>query len=144
MWAPPNIKRLNEEAAKDAEATEALAETPEKVECLYCDQPATEAWPYYDIFSEDPKGVVGLCEEHAQDGTPEGYFWCDGCGRLMIENYTWETYYVHTDDGAYCLRCYAEAEIENPENWFDPAKVVGVGEAPDSEQPGRARGSGVR
>jgi len=40
-----------------------------------------------DILSNDPKRLLLECDECCDRyGTPEGYFLCDGCERLMIEN----------------------------------------------------------
>ena len=54
------------------------------MQCEFCDKPATKTSRqyWYDIFSNDPKGVIGLCQEHENDygSIPEGYFYCDACG----------------------------------------------------------------
>jgi len=75
---------------------------------------ATTAHLYYDICSDDPKGLVGRCQEHDDDfrNIPEGYFYCEGCNRLMVENYTWELYSVCTDSGKFCL------------NWFPTGQTA--------------------
>ena len=76
---------------------------------------------WYDPFSEDPKGLFFICEEHdGYYGSPtEGYFVCDDCGKTHAENYTWEVYRVDTDGGTFCMRCFAYQEIHNEENWLD-------------------------
>jgi hypothetical protein len=117
MWSLPDINRMNAEASRTRKSIIEQASTlkDEKGEALACDcceQPATSAEVYFDIFSDDPKGVVAECEEH--EGQHEGHFTCDGCERLMVENYTWELYYVHTKDGEMlCLKCWAERVLED-------------------------------
>ena len=106
MWSLPDIVRMNAEAAS-ASAREALLGAVRKhldsqgnpIHCDYCGNQAEEVSPWFDIFSDAAKGVVAMCQEHydAYGPAPEGYFWCDGCERLMVENYTWELYGVCTD-----------------------------------------------
>lgn len=125
MWSLPDIVRMNAEAAS---ARESLLGAVEKhldsqgnpIQCDYCDSDAVEVTPYFDIFGDDPKGVVAMCPEHhaAYGSTPEGYFWCDGCERLMVENYTWELYSACTDSGQFCLNCHRENELLEPDNWI--------------------------
>jgi len=84
-----------------------------------------------DPFSDDPKGLFFLCEEHdGYYGNPtEGFFTCDGCGEVFIENYTWELYYVVDECEIFCMKCYAENYIANEENWInlrDPSVIDSV------------------
>lgn len=74
----------------------------------------------YDIFSDDPKEILTLCEHHdGYYGSPsEGYFTCADCGRVMAENYTWETYNVIVDDEELCLPCAAKHYIADDDNWI--------------------------
>ena len=93
----------------------------ERITCEHCEKPATRLYLWYDIFSDDPKGIIGLCDEHDYYyGDPaEGYFTCEFCGRVFITNYTWENYYVITEDGrTLCLNCYLDEQLENEENWI--------------------------
>jgi len=78
---------------------------------------------WYDPFSEDPKGLIYLCEDHhGEFGNPtEGFFTCGECGKVHIENYTWELYYVEKDGELLCMRCAAKQEIEDEDNWIDLA-----------------------
>ncbi len=125
MWSLPDIIAMNNAAAEEGhrKQLERAVKTGkldgEPVECEYCERPAVRLDEYYDIFSDDPKGVVGLCERHSEDyGTPEGYFRCDGCYKLHVENYTWENYYHVTDGEILCLNCYAREVVEDPESWI--------------------------
>jgi len=133
MWSLPNIQAMNQ-AAED-EATQAairrmaekhLDESGRRAECQHCTDPATISYEWFDIFSDDPKGVIHLCEGHdGYYGRPaEGYFECDGCGRVFIENYTWELYYAVEVDlcETLCLNCHRERELAKPENWIKLTK----------------------
>jgi hypothetical protein len=66
--------------------------------------------------------VLFLCDEHfGYYGYPdEGYFWCHSCERTFIESYTWENYFYVDDEecGVYCLNCYAEKVINDPDEWI--------------------------
>jgi hypothetical protein len=125
MWALPNIKRLNDEAAGvdfKARHRKQLCGRA-KVECYICDKPATKGsrQEWFDIFSDEPKGVIGLCKAHEEDygGTPEGYFFCEDCQRLFIQNYTWEMYCTQNEQGdIVCLNCKAKEYVEDGENWI--------------------------
>lgn len=37
----------------------------------------------------------------------------------MIENYSWELYYINTDDGPQCLPCACQRYIDDPTNWLE-------------------------
>ncbi len=75
---------------------------------------------WFDIFSDDPKGVLTLCEQHdGYYGSPsEGYFECESCNRVLIENYTWELYFADTDSGRLCLPCYAQEILQDEDKWI--------------------------
>ena len=124
MWCLPSLSKINEEAARNADKHRRAVETGElegkRICCEYCREQADSIYLWYDIFSEDAKGVLGLCSKHAgYYGSPaEGFFTCDDCGRVFIENYTWELYGVSNDDGVFCLNCHAKREIETDENWI--------------------------
>src|SRR5437762_967324 len=127
MWSLPDVRRLNAEAASDTAPKTILKAVHQHLDslgnpihCDYCGNEAEEVSPWFDIFSDDSKGVVALCQEHYDKygPAPEGYFWCDGCERLMAENYTWELYSVCTDSGQFCLNCYRETELQNSLNWI--------------------------
>ena len=128
MWSLPDINTLNSDAAKNAKR---LIKEAKKVEtdlgkCEYnhtgeCAQPISK-YVWYDIFSDDPKSVFCLCGNHdCVYGNPnEGFFTCDDCCKVFITNYTWENYYVNTDDGeTLCLNCYFDRELKNKDNWVD-------------------------
>lgn len=123
MWALPNIVALNRQAALNARKLTNAARTGllnrKPVKCDDCDENAVSVQPWYDIFSDKPKGLIAACEEH-DHGIPEGYFFCDSCERLMIENYTWELYYhinANTSEQV-CLNCYAKEYVPNPAKWL--------------------------
>jgi hypothetical protein len=117
MFSLPAIKEMNERASKSAKSllkavkTKKLGKT--SLTCEHSDhgcQGELRVYPWYDIFSADPKGVITLCEKHdGYYGSPdEGYFECGDCGKVYIENYTWENYYNDDEDGRICLNCYAK------------------------------------
>jgi hypothetical protein len=124
MWSLPNIVKLNDEAARTAnkflKAVHSHKLDGKVIRCGHCERRADVVYPYYDIFSDDPKGIVGLCDEH--DGiSDEGLFTCDGCGRIMVENYTWERYCASDPetDEVLCLCCFAERELAKVDNWLE-------------------------
>ena len=128
MWSLPDIKRLNSDQSsaqlnrqrlEQAVVTGVLDGRPLRCEygkkCL--GQLSHQLW--FDVFSDDPKGIITQCEYHSRRyGRPEGFFWCGLCHRLMVENYTWELYTVGEYGGRLCLRCAAEEYIENENNWI--------------------------
>lgn len=123
MWALPNIERLNQIAADEHKARQRETKKARKkrlaeTECEYCENPAVTHEPYYDIFGDPdiPKGEIHLCEEHDPNET---YFWCSGCSRYHVQNYTWELYFKISEDGEpLCLRCFFHEEIAKEENWI--------------------------
>jgi hypothetical protein len=125
MWSLPDIKRLNDEATTKRKALQRAARTGrlngKKLTCEWAghDGECTgELYHYlwYDIFSDDPKGIVSLCDTHdgAYGDPSEGYFRCEACQRIVIENYTWERY---EQDGL-CPRCAAKTYIEDEDAWI--------------------------
>ncbi len=132
MWSLPDINRLNEEASINANKYELALKTGKiDDEVIVCEcgswgfenecDGEIHYYLWYDIFSDDSKGVFGLCEKHdGYYGSPtEGFFICDGCGKVHTENYTWENYHVHNDWGIVCLNCYRENELSQEENWIN-------------------------
>jgi hypothetical protein len=109
MWSLPDLKRLNEDAEKFNSTLNQIVITgkTEDGEPLVCEwaghdgkcEGEVRAYEYYDIFSDVPKGYLALCEKHdGYYGSPsEGYFECDACQKIFIENYTWELY-RHDDE----------------------------------------------
>jgi len=129
MWSLPDIKRMNEDAKAFEATLKRIVVTGKdnagkKLRCEHhsrsCEG-AVRAIEYYDIFSDTPKGYIPLCEKHnGYYGTPdEGYFTCDACGRVFIENYTWEAYFRVGEGEILCLNCYREQELAKPENWIE-------------------------
>ena len=131
MWSLPDIRRLNEEAVKNVSKLNKAIETGYldgiKIKCDWCDKTAEHIYPWYDVFSDVTKGIIGLCEEHDHYyGNPsEGFFICDDCERVFITNYTWELYYTDTEDGErICLNCAFDRYIKEKENWIISLKEV--------------------
>lgn len=127
MWSLPDINRMNAEASTSKRKLERAVRTGTlNRHKLTCEHEGDDCrgeqrrYLWYDIFSQDPKGVLTLCEKHdGYYGSPdEGYFDCVDCQRIMTENYTWELYYVNTDDGQVCLPCYAQRILSEPERWI--------------------------
>lgn len=123
MWALPDLDRLNAQASTVASKDhikEQLA-NPASVECDICSEPSVEVEPWFDIFSDDPKGVTGLCQEHYEGYGIEGesYFTCEDCQELIVKNYTWENYFVYSDGlGMQCLPCALKSHAEDSKNWL--------------------------
>jgi hypothetical protein len=133
MWSLPDIKRMNAAAKVEAPSLEQQARTgigpdgePLECECKgwgrgeECDEKLRH-YLWFDIFSDDPKGVLTLCERHdGYFGSPtEGYFECYDCNRVMVENYTWERYDTVVDGDQLCLPCAAARYIADDENWIE-------------------------
>jgi hypothetical protein len=123
MWSLPDISRLNAEAAgkRHRNKLERAAKTGKldgkRLECEQCDKKATRTALYFDIFSDDPKGISSACDEH-EDGIEEGFFFCEDCERRFVENYTWELYYHVLPGGEQiCLNCWAKRHLQEEKNW---------------------------
>jgi hypothetical protein len=127
MWSLPDITSLNARAAANVPALKREAQRKRKPKCeVYgCDYRAVESVEWFDIFSDDPKGLIHVCSNHSGDDL-EGYFRCDACQRVLAENYTWEIYKVSFDEHTLCLKCAAEEYFSGDENWIDPKKVKAV------------------
>jgi hypothetical protein len=128
MWALPDIRRLNADAHAiqsklERNARRGRGPDGKKLTCIYEDHhecrgkiiPAL----WRDIFSDDFKGVFGMCEHHYDYYGLEGYFECDSCGGLFTENYTWELYFHDDDDGRFCLNCYRNHYLADESHWID-------------------------
>jgi len=129
MWSLPDINRMNSEAASQKRQLERALKSGKldgkKLECEWKGHDAEcegelRHYPWFDIFSEDPKGILTLCERHdGYYGSPsEGYFECEGCNRVMVENYTWELYYVIYEASQLCLPCYAQEVLNDAGHWI--------------------------
>src|SRR5712692_11245511 len=129
MWSLPDINRMNSEAASQKRQLERALKSGKldgkKLECEWKGHDAEcegelRHYPWFDIFSEDPKGILTLCERHdGYYGSPsEGYFECEGCNRVMVENYTWELYYVIHEGSQLCLPCYAQEVLNDAGHWI--------------------------
>jgi len=142
MWSLPDINRMNSEASSQKRKLERAAKTGildrEKLTCEWQGHDELSRcsgelrhYLWYDIFSDDPKGILTLCEHHdGYYGSPsEGYFDCAGCNRVMIENYTWEYYRHITEDGeTLCLPCFAHEVLADDDRWTQLAdeKIDGL------------------
>jgi len=132
MWSLPDITRMNSEAQLKRKSLERACQTGklgrEKLRCEWhnhdgyrpCDGELRH-YLWHDIFTDDPKGILTLCEEHeGYYGSPtEGYFECESCNRLMVENYTWERYDAWVEDVHLCLPCYAEEVLAQHNRWIE-------------------------
>lgn len=122
MWSLPDIKRMNAEAAVDQtkkarlECNDTLKdERGEPLECP-CGEPAVVAEPWYDVMSDNPKGIAAACEDHTVEDDEE-LFRCNDCGRLMVDHYTWERYGRNVPGlGKQCLACAAKQHFGDPDN----------------------------
>lgn len=122
---------MNARAAANATAINREAKLKKSVKhpCECCGQPSTHHEKWFDIFSNCAKGVRHLCQKCDEDGRGnEGYFVCDSCGRLMVENYTWEIYrHIDPDsDEVQCLSCAAKSYFADDANLIDPKQVKSV------------------
>jgi hypothetical protein len=128
MWSLPDIKVLNSLAAADRRQIEREAKlrTSRKHPCEHCGEPSTRHLKWFDIFSDDPKGVSHFCDACYDYGADhEGFFECDHCQRRVADHYTWERYAVSLNGGdPICLKCAAEQYFADKENWIDPAQVT--------------------
>ena len=131
MWCLPSLDKINGTAVANREKYDRQARLKKsaKHSCECCGQPSTVHEKYFDIFSEDAKGVRHLCQSCNDEGRgDEGYFTCDCCGRLKVENYTWEIY-RRTDPETgetLCLTCAAKNHFADDANLIDPKTVAQV------------------
>jgi hypothetical protein len=98
----------------------------QKCEVYACGEKAVESAPWFDIFSDIPKGLVHVCTQHSPEDV-EGFFRCEGCQRTVCDHITWERYAVILDDRTLCLKCAAEEYFADPANWIDPKLVKDAG-----------------
>ena len=132
MWSLPDIAVRNARAAAAKDGVHKAVETgvdPETGKRAVCEREDADCGgevrgvPYYDIFSDDPKGVLFLCKNHAGEHD-DHLFDCDDCGRLMMDHITWEPYVQHTKDGdTICLNCFAQRVIDDPASWISLTKA---------------------
>lgn len=131
MWSLPNIQRMNSEAFQMKKKFESAVRTGvldrKRLKCEWHDHDTPSQcdgelrhYLWFDIFSDDPKGVLTLCEHHdGYYGSPsEGFFTCDDCERVMIEHITWEVYHTTVDDSILCLPCAAARFLADADNWI--------------------------
>ena len=130
MWALPDINAMNARAAADAaKLRRALHRGPgkrQKCEYYGCEEHAVASVPWFDIFSDHPKGLIHTCLEHDAEAVGE-MFRCEECDRVVADHYTWERYQVELNGRNLCLKCAAEEYFTDPANWIDPKRVKEVG-----------------
>jgi len=130
MWSLPDIQRMNERAAAQSRQVKREAARKRKPQCSHygCEQRAAKSFLYYDIFSNQPKGVVHVCDRHHNGLQPDDdeLFFCEGCQRVMVDHYAWERYQVVIGDTVLCLKCAAKQYFSDPKNWIDPKLVKSV------------------
>lgn len=125
MWSLPDINRMNKDA--EAAAKKRKRAKPKDLldghTCDQCGAPATDSVPWYDLFSDDPKGYHYMCSAHEMEDSD--LFFCDECGRYVVKNYTWELYYVIENGGMTCLRCKFHQYVADESHWITdiPEKV---------------------
>ena len=127
MWSLPDINRMNAEAVTQQNKFKLACETGEldgeKLECEWRghDDPSScegelRHYLWYDIFSDDPKGIVTLCEHH------DGYYGRPteggGSNKVFTENYTWERYEAIHEGDSLCLPCYAYEVLHDDDRWI--------------------------
>ena len=125
MWSLPDIKQMNSEAASQQKKFEKMLRSGKdgrkNIKCEHDNDECSgevRLTPWYDIFSDDIKGINAACEYHDdRNGTPEGFFYCDGCNRTFTENYTWELYYAIHEGSQLCLPCFAYEVLRDEERW---------------------------
>ena len=87
MWALPDIKAMNAAAAANAKKLRRAARRgPGKkqvCEVFGCDEKATRSTPHYDIFSDDPKGLIHTCENHYPEEV-EGFLNATPVGASLV------------------------------------------------------------
>jgi len=122
MWALPDISRLNTVAEKNYKNKQNIHE---KNSCDYCNKKALIWQEYYDVFSNYPKGEIALCEGHHNSSgiVCEGYFYCNNCGKLHIENYTWEDYYTIVNGEQFCLNCALDIYLSEDSNFIHKKEI---------------------
>jgi hypothetical protein len=130
MWALPNIVSMNARAAAQAKNLKRAARRgPGKrrsCEVYGCEQHAVHSDLWYDIFSDDPKGVIHTCDSHSP-GHVEGFFECEAFERAVIDHITWERYQVELGGKTLCLKCAAERYLYDFRHWIDPKLVQAAG-----------------
>ena len=129
MWSLPDIQRMNSQAFQTKKKLENAVRTGrldrKKLKCEWeghsspCEGDLRH-YLWFDVFSADPKGILTLCDHHdGYYGNPsEGYFTCEGCGRVMTENYTWELYHAEHHGTQLCLPCFAEEILTDEARWI--------------------------
>src|SRR5258708_26106498 len=127
MWSLPDINKLNAHAAARAQQLRTEATRKRKPDCeIYgCSRRAEHSTLWFDIFSDDPKGVIHTCAEHSFEDDPD-LFRCENCERVMVEHYTWERYQVELNGDSLCLSCSAKRYFDLPQNWIDPRTLNAV------------------
>ena len=135
MWSQPNIVALNAQAKASVRTLRKAQKFPRKHNCegyhyrssdpkLQEDHRADHAIEWYDIFSDDPKGLIYLCEDAYEDGGwREQYFDCTNCNRLFTTNYTWEMYSTEVDGDIVCIPCALKLYMADDDNWIDPKQI---------------------
>jgi hypothetical protein len=127
MWSLPDINSLNARAAANVQTLKREAKRKRKPNCeVYgCDCRAVESVEWFDIFSDDPKGLIHVCGEHPADAV-EGFFSCEDCQRVVVDHYTWERYQTEVDGASLCLKCAAKRYFAENGNWLSPRQVKSV------------------
>lgn len=127
MWSLPDINRMNAQAATEKNAILQQTSTGKigrkRIRCENHEKKvATFIEPYYDIFSNDPKGIIAMCDECWEERgcpDPDEYFQCAICAKYVVDHYTWERYCTEVDEGTACLPCALGLYLADPESGYD-------------------------
>jgi hypothetical protein len=126
MWSLPNISKLNANAVENYKKVKRSKPLRGK-KCEFCEaSPAAYREEVYDIFGDKdvPKSYILICNDCSDHGKlheDESIFWCNGCNRYHVTNYTWENYYTFVNEEKVCLRCAFEAHLKEPGSWTTDA-----------------------
>lgn len=132
MWSLPNINSLNANAKSCATAYNDILAAVRKGgdhehKCENCGAHADHAELVFDIFSDDAKDLLTLCDSCYNRGADEsGNFRCEHCDRLMVENYTWELYRVEMNGETWCAACAAKEYFGDDDNLIDASEIQSV------------------
>src|SRR5690242_13314442 len=127
MWSLPDINRLNANAAANAKNLHREAACKRKPNCEIhgCTEPSLESTLWFDIFSDDPKGVIHTCAAHSAEDDAD-LFRCENCERVIVDHYTHERYRVELHGDVLCLKCAADRYFDIPRHWINPSDVKRV------------------
>ena len=111
MYSPDTLQRLNEDEVKRQRESAEKGEC----ECEYCgEKKPLMLLPVYNPADavrdvEGAYSTLEICQDCLDEGRGmDDLFYCDGCGELFIQNHSWDSLIVITDDGCFCHSCALE------------------------------------